>query len=159
MVAYSPSQPIRDFDSATLMAFLRSPGANSTKQPNVSSPAQPNSSWNCTGVPSLGMPSKSLFVWHPLYTGVGIWPARVIPPLSICPSKGGRLVGHSSRGGLWPGLSPGVPRHSLDPTSALGACGYWAILDLLAPPTYSPPTSSNTDPEAQPTPFGSCHLL
>lgn len=142
------------------MAFLHSQ-ANSTKQPNVSPPAWPDSSWNVQGCLVWNAFQGSL-VWHPLYTGVGVGLPESYLPLSICP-KQGRQAGWTTQQSWWarqvsaPAQPRGAPQPSLDPTSALGACELSGNVRPARPSRTPPPTSSNTDPAAQPTPFGSCH--
>ena len=122
------------------MAFLHSQ-ANSTKQPNVSPPAWPDSSWNVQGCLPWNAFQGSL-VWHPLYTGVEVGLPGSYLPLSICP-KQGRQAGWTTQQSWWaltrfqPLLSPGVP---LSPAwtqhQPWGPVSYRAMSDLLAPPVH-----------------------
>ena len=116
----------------------------------------------CTGVPSLECLPRVSCLASPLHWGGG-WPARVIPPLEYLPKA--RAAGWLDNTAVVvgsdqvsaPAQPRGAPQPSLDPTSALGACELSGNVRPARPSRTPPPTSSNTDPAAQPTPFGSCH--
>ena len=120
------------------MALLHSQ-ANSTKQPNVSPPAWPDSSWNAQGCLPWNVFQRSL-AWHPLYTGVGVGLPESYLPLSICPKQGWQAC-WTTQQSWWalarsqPLSSPGVP---LSPVwtqhQPWRPVSYRAMSDLLPSP-------------------------
>lgn len=115
----------------------------------------------CTGMPSLECLPKVSCLASPLHWGGG-WPARVIPPPEYLPKA--RLAGLLDNTAVMVGsgqvsapVQPrGAPQPSLDPTSALEACKLSGDVRPAPLSHTPPPTSSNTDPVAQTTPFGFC---